>query len=134
MDILSIASQLFGAIQENPDLLGSFVEHPYSTTAQQNGITDTIPKSDMSQIITLLATMLGAGNQGAAAPQTADLGAIADVASNLLGQNNGSAHELASALLGGAVQGAKTEGPKVDFSDGIGLDDVMGLAGMFFGK
>lgn len=209
MDILSIAQQLFGAVQQNPQTITNLVEHPYSTTQQVTGSAQQLNRTDMSQVITMLAALMGGAQpkQQAQTQQAAglDLGALANAAQTLLGQNNNSVHDLASTLFSvpTATQGKKTTSskkttvpqaltaqeqktlqallakqaaadeyqkqlqaqqaaaaqqqsqglnlnslvnlgslagalmgsqPKVDLTDGVGLDDIAGLAGMLFKK
>ena len=160
MDILNIAQQLFGAVQQNPQTITNLVEHPYSTTQQVTGASEKLDRTDMSQVMTALAALMGGAKPKPqqAQPQAAglDLASLANAASTLLGQNNNSVHSLASSLfsvpqqvpaqqtpgfnlnslvnigsLAGALMGT---GPKVDLSDGIGLDDIAGLASMLFKK
>lgn len=94
MDIQSVASQLMGYLGNNPDLIGQFVQHPYSTTAAAAGTDETISKTDMSQIVTqMMAQTTG---------QNVAQGDIAGIASTLLGQNGGSVHALTNSIFGGA--------------------------------
>ncbi|MBQ6395380.1 MAG: hypothetical protein IJH87_03440, partial [Atopobiaceae bacterium] len=108
MDILSIAQQLFGAVQQNPDTIGSIIEHPYSTTQQLTGASEQLGKTDMSQVITTLAALMGGAQPQATQQKPAglDLNTLANVASTLLGQNNNSVHDLASTLFN--APGAKS--------------------------
>jgi hypothetical protein len=94
MDIQSVANKLMGYLGNNPDLISQFVEHPYSTTAAAAGTDERISKNDMSQILTQVAAQSTGQSMG--------MGDITSIASTLLGQNNGSVHNLASALFGGA--------------------------------
>lgn len=94
MDIQNVAQQLMGYLGDNPDLIGQFVQHPYSTTAAATGTDETISQTDMSQIVTQLAAQ--------SAGQSVGSGDLAGVASTLLGQNGGSVHALTSALFSGA--------------------------------
>ena len=98
MDIQSVANQLMGYLGNNPDLISQFVEHPYSTTAAAAGTDERISKNDMSQILTQVAAQSTGQSMG--------MGDITSIASTLLGQNNGSVHNLASALFGGAATAA----------------------------
>ncbi|MBO7675829.1 MAG: hypothetical protein J6S63_12615 [Atopobiaceae bacterium] len=93
MDIQEVASQLMGFLGNNPDKIAQFAAHPYSTTARATGTDETISKKDMSQILTQVAAQ--------ATGKKVEKNQTADVASALLGQNGGSVHSLASALLGG---------------------------------
>lgn len=156
MDILSIASQLFGAVQQNPNTIQSLVEHPYSTTQQVTGASQKLDRADIAQVLTALAALMGGAKpQTTQQPQGLNLGAIASAASSLLGQNNNSVHSLASSLfsvpqqqpaqaqpnalsslvnvasLAGALLGTGNTGPKVDLSDGFDLNDIAGIASMF---
>ncbi len=93
MDIQAAAGQLMGFLGDNPDLLGQFVKHPYSTTAQATGTDENISKGDMSQILTQVAAQ--------STGQDLPVGDIAGIASSLLGDNGGSIHQLAGSLFGG---------------------------------
>lgn len=94
MDIQSVASQLMGYLGNNPDLIGQFVAHPYSTTATAAGTDERISKDDMSQILTQVAAQ--------STGQQVPAGDLSGIASMLLGQNGGSVHALTSALFGGS--------------------------------
>jgi len=98
VDITSAASQLMGALGNNPDLLSQFAAHPYSTTAQVTGTNETISQKDMSRIIAQLA--------GQATGQNLGTNDTKDLAAALLGQSGGSVHNLASMLFGGATSPA----------------------------
>ncbi|MBQ9058164.1 MAG: hypothetical protein IJ125_03150 [Atopobiaceae bacterium] len=160
MDILSIAQQLLGSMQSNPQQITNFVEHPYSTTQQVTGMSAQPSKVDMSQIMTAVAALMGTGSQQQAQTQGLDISNIAAAASGLLGQNNNSVHSLASSLfnvpqvsaasnatagggfdlsslvnvgsLASAVLGGSNRG--IDLSDGFDLKDVAGIASLFLGK
>lgn len=145
MDIQQLVQMLVGNAQQNPDLLGSLMQHPYSTIGNLTD-NENVSKEEASQAVTAMSAL--------ASGQAVDFGALADVASALLSNNGGSVHELANALLGsggatgvdvsngvstdiisnlaGAVFNGKVAG--MDLSDGIGLDDLMGLANFFMGK
>lgn len=130
MDVASVAQQLFKMVQDNPELLQKLTEHPYSTTASACGIDGRISQQDMSQVVTLLASMLGGASgakagKGASALSADGTDALVSMASQLLGSNGNSVHTLAKALLGGMASGS---GSGIDLSDGIGLDDVLGIA------
>lgn len=93
MDIQAMATQLTNFLGDNPDLIGQFIEHPYSTTAEANNTDEKISKNDMSQIVTQVAAQ--------ATGQSFNAGDLAGIASTLLGQNGGSVHALTGALFGG---------------------------------
>lgn len=132
MDVASVAQMLFKMVQDNPELLQKLTEHPYSTTADACGIQGRISQQDMSQVVTLLASLLGGGTamsaSNATAPTMDGTDALVSMASQLLGSNGNSVHTLAKALLGGMASGAGQGGAGIDLSDGIGLDDVIGIA------
>ncbi len=145
MDIQDLVQMLVGSTQENPDLLGSLMQHPYSTIGNLTDNND-VSSDEASQAVTAMAAL--------ASGQSVDFGSLASVASQLLASNGGSVHSLADALLGSGapagvdvsngvstdilsnLAGAAFSGgiAGVDLSDGIGLDDLMGLAGFFLGK
>lgn len=158
MDIFGIAQQLLGAVQSNPNTITNLVEHPYSTTQQVTGSSEKLNKTDMSQVMTMLAALMG-GAQPKTQQQSQglDLASLANAASNLMGQNNNSVHSLASSLfsvpaqqtaqqvtqsnglaslvnIGSLASSLLGTGPKVDLSDGVGLDDIAGIASMLFKK
>lgn len=162
MDIQSIVGSLIGLAQDNPSILGSLVEHPYSTVRTVSGVED-VSRQEAAEVVTAVSS-LAQGN-------AVDFGQLAGLAGTLLGQNNNSVHSLAGSLFG-SLLGANTAAPVqqqaaeepagmqldlgqlatiagslltianatgittkktkksgVDLSDGIGLDDVAGLAG-----
>ena len=145
MNTEDIIQQLIGGIVENPDMLTSLMEHPYSTVRGVTG-EEEASREEVSEVITGISEL--------AAGQTIDFGNLSQLASGLLSENNGSAHELANSLFGadfagginilegispdmisnlaGVVFGGGTAENKsaIDLSDGLGIDDIMGLAGM----
>ena len=143
MDIQDLVSMLVGGVEDDPDLLGSLMEHPYSTIGNLTG-NPNVSSEEASQAVTAMA--------GLASGQSVDFNDLGSVASQLLAGNGGSVHSLASALLGsGSTQGVNVSngvstdilanitsafaggGPRVDLSDGIGVDDVIGFASFFLG-
>ena len=144
MDIQELVKMLVSTTEEQPDLLGSLMQHPYSTIGN---LTDNnnVSKEEASQAVTAMAAL--------ASGQNVDFGSLASVAAQLLTSNGGSVHSLADALLGsGAPAGVDVSKgvtddilgnlakaafsggiAGVDLSDGIGLDDLMGVAGFFLG-
>ena len=145
MDIQNLVQMLIGSAEENPDLLGSLMEHPYSTIGNLTD-NENVSKAEASQAVTAIAALAGG--------QSVDFGSLASVASELLAGNGGSVHSLADALLGSGASvgvdvsngvsadvltnlaGAAFSGgiAGVDLSDGIGLDDLMGFAGHLMGR
>lgn len=144
MDIQELVKMLVGNVGENPDLLGSLMQHPYSTIGNLTN-NDNVSSEEASQAVTAMAAL--------ASGQGVDFGSLGTVASQLLAGNGGSVHSLAESLLGSAgsagvdvsngvstdiisnLAGAAFSGgiAGVDLSDGIGLDDLMGLANFFMG-
>ena len=142
MDIQNLVQLLIGSTEKNPDLLGSLMEHPYSTIGN---LTDNpnVSKEEASQAVTAMAALAGG--------LPVDFNSLGDVASQLLAGNGGSVHTLANALLGSGapagidvsngvtddilanLAGAAFSGgiAGVDLSDGIGFDDLMGFASAF---
>ncbi len=139
MDIQNLVQLLVGSTEKNPDLLGSLMQHPYSTIGNLTN-NENVSKEEASQAVTAMAALAGG--------QAVDFGSLASVASELLAGSGGSVHSLADALLGsGASMGVDVSGgvsndilsnlagavfsggiAGVDLSDGIGLDDLMGFA------
>lgn len=144
MDIQELVKLLVGSTEENPDLLGSLMQHPYSTIGNLTD-NDNVSKEEASQAVTAMAAL--------ASGQPVDFGSLASVASQLLAGNGNSVHSLAESLLGSAapegvdVSNGVTDDilgnlakavfdggvAGVDLSDGIGLDDLMGFANFFLG-
>ena len=138
MDTASMIKNLVGSVMENPDLLGSLSEHPYSTIRQTSGIEEEIPRDQASQVLAAFASL--------ASPGETDLTGLSGMASGMLADNGNSVHSLASSLFGGAAQsqpqqssmlanlagavlGSELSGVKgIDLSDGFGVDDIIGLA------
>ena len=146
-----IAQTLVSALSSNPDLLNTFLQHPYSAVQEATGADEKLDKQDMSEVVTAAA--------GIASGQSIDASNLGGLASTLLGQNGNSVHTLVGSLFGGqstasasasdstqssggfdlgslvnfagALGGGTSKG--VDLSDGIGLDDLAGLAGMMGG-
>lgn len=160
MDIQSIVGSIIGLAQDNPSILGTLIEHPYSTVRTVSGAED-VSRDEASQVITAVSSLA----QGKAV----DFDALGGMASLLLGQNDNSVHTLAGSLFGSLLGGGadkqeasaeapaagfnldlgqlatiagslltianatgiatkKTKKDGVDLSDGIGLDDIAGLA------
>ena len=144
MDIQDLVQMLVGGVGEDPDLLGSLMEHPYSTIGNLTDNSD-VSKEEASQAVTAMAAL--------ASGQSVDFSSLGEVASQLLAGSDNSVHSLASALLGSDsptgvdvsngvstdilsnLAGAAFSGgiAGVDLSDGIGLDDLMGFAGFIMG-
>lgn len=143
-----IVQQLIGVVAQNPDILTSLMEHPYSTVAQVTGEDRTISKEEAAQVVTATSAL--------ASGQAVDFSQLAGVASQLLGQNDNSVHSLAASLLGNtlglntvqkqpslmesivsnlvgvAFNGGRAQSKSpIDLSDGFGLADVIGLASLF---
>ena len=151
MAIQEIVQQVIKAVTSNPNLLSDLVAHPYSTISKLTGI-ETVTKEQAAETVTATSAL--------ASGQSIDFSTLASVAAKLLSKSDNSVHSLASSLFGGGVQEteegkpavssdvksqilenlvgvvfdkgeAQASGPKIDLSDGIGLDDLMGLAGKF---
>ena len=140
---------LVDSVLSNPDFLSQIAAHPYSAVREAAGSED-VSRDEVSEAITALSALMG-GNQ-------VDFGSLSSMASGLLSENNGSAHDLSSALFGDFLTGIPMEesGASVDLgadilsnlanidfakgmagidlSDGIGIDDVVGFAKGIFSK
>ncbi|MBE6470372.1 MAG: hypothetical protein E7000_01495 [Coriobacteriaceae bacterium] len=127
---------LAGEVAKNPQMLTSLLEHPYSTIGNATN-NNNVSKDEASQVVTAMSQL--------ACGSAVDFNNLASMASGLLGQNSGSVHQLANALLGsGSTQGvnvsngipvdlAKNVMSAVDLSDGLGIDDLMRVAGKILG-
>lgn len=137
MDIQMVLQQVLGAAAKNPDLLTNLVAHPYSTIGNITG-NENVSKEEASQVVAATSQL--------AAGQAVDFGNLATFASGLLANNGGSVHNLANAILGSGStkgvdisQGVPTDmlasmAKAVNLTNGIGLDDILGIAGVFLGK
>lgn len=136
MDIQGIVQLLAGEVAKNPSLLTNLLAHPYSTIGNATG-NDNVSKEEASQVVTAMSNL--------ACGSAVDFSSLPAMAASMLTQNNGSVHSLANALLGsGSSQGVNLTGGipadlvkniagGVDLSDGLGLDDLLGVAGKLFG-
>ena len=137
MNIESVVQLLAGQVAQNPQMLTSLLEHPYSTIGNATN-NNNVSKEEASQVVAAMSQLAG-GN-------SVDFGGLAAMASGLLGQNNNSVHALANSLLGsGSTQGVNVSNgldaakiaaniaAGVDLSDGLGLDDLFRVAGKFLG-
>ena len=145
-----IVQEIVKAAISNPNMLSDLMAHPYSTISKLTGI-ETVTKEQASQAVTATSAL--------ASGQSVDFGSLATIAAKLLSSNGNSVHSLASALLSGGMakaadggqatlQGAltskivenlmgvafgqdhaKATGPKLDLTDGIGMDDLVAIAG-----
>ena len=137
MNIESVVQLLAGQVAQNPQMLTSLLNHPYSTIGNATN-NNNVSKEEASQVVAAMSQLAG-GN-------SVDFGGLAAMASGLLGQNNNSVHALANSLLGsGSTQGVNVSNgldaakiaaniaAGVDLSDGLGLDDLFRVAGKFLG-
>ncbi|MDO4399631.1 MAG: hypothetical protein Q4D27_01630 [Coriobacteriia bacterium] len=137
MNIENVVQLIAGQVAQNPQMLTSLLEHPYSTIGNATN-NNNVSKDEASQVVAAMSQL--------ACGSAVDFGSLASMASGLLGQNGGSVHQLANSLLGaGSTQGVNvTNGidaakianciaSGVDLSDGLGLDDIMRVAGKFLG-
>ena len=151
-----IVQQLIGSILQNPASAQTIAEHPYSSVKKVTG-QDWVEQSQVAEVISMLG--------GLAKGKTVDYGLVPERSQAQLANNGGSAHAMAESVLGslfGFGQAAPQQqapqsnmamdilgnlanvafssgkaGAKVDLSDGIGIDDILGianLAGGFLGK
>ena len=137
MNIESVVQLLAGEVAKNPQMLTSLLNHPYSTIGNATN-NNNVSKDEASQVVAAMSQL--------ACGSAVDFGNLAAMASGLLGQNGNSVHALANSLLGsGSTQGvnvsngldaAKIAGniaAGVDLSDGLGMDDLLRVAGKFLG-
>ena len=114
-----IVQQLVQSVLSNPQMLTSLMEHPYSTIGSLTN-NNNVSKEEASQVV--------AATSALAAGQQVDFGNLASLATQLLGQSNGSVHQMSSNLLGSILGGG---GAKA--SNGISADLLSNLAGVAFG-
>ncbi|MDO4533596.1 MAG: hypothetical protein Q4C36_07730 [Coriobacteriia bacterium] len=137
MNIESVVQLLAGQVAQNPQMLTSLLNHPYSTIGNATN-NNNVSKEEASQVVAAMSQLAGG--------QSVDFSGLAAMASGLLGQNNNSVHALANSLLGsGSTQGVNVSNgldaakiaaniaAGVDLSDGLGLDDLFRVAGKFLG-
>ena len=139
-----LVQQLVGSVLQNPDLMSNLASHPYSTVSQVSG-REEVSRDEVSEAL--------AGFSALANGQQLDFGSLSELAASMLADNGGSAHSMAETLFGiPLAESQSTATPAdpiadmlgnlanvsfghgiagVDLSDGIGLDDVMGVAGAF---
>lgn len=139
-----LVQQLVNSVVANPDLMGNLVEHPYSTVSAATG-QETVTRDEVSEALAAVSALAN-GEQ-------LDFGNLASIAASLLADNGGSAHAMAQSLFGSQLAESQSTATAadpigdmvgtlanvafgqgmagVDLSDGIGLDDVIGLAGAF---
>ena len=56
MDIQSIVGSLIGLAQDNPSILGSLVEHPYSTVRNVSGVQD-VSRNEAAEVVTAVSSL-----------------------------------------------------------------------------
>ena len=142
-----ILKSLIGSVTANPDFISQLASHPYSAVRESTGAED-VSRSEVSEALTALSALMGGAN--------VNFDELGGIASGLLSQNDGSAHQLAQSLfgnmLGGQTSGATSRGigpaqlanlasvsfekgmAGVDLSDGLGIDDVIGFAKGVLGR
>ena len=140
-----IVQQLVGSVLQNPDLMSNLASHPYSTVSQVTG-QEEVSRDEVSEALAAFSTLANG--------QELDFGNLASLASSMLADNGGSAHAMAESLFGIPLAESQSTATAadpisdmlgnlanvtfgqgiagVDLSDGIGLDDVIGLAGAIF--
>ena len=97
----AILQQVLSSVTSNPSLLSNMVEHPYSTIGNITN-NNNVSKEEASQVVTAITQLAGG--------QPVNMGNLAGMASQLMGQNNNSVHSLSSSLLGNLLGGGATSG------------------------
>ncbi len=93
-----LVQMLIGSVLENPQLITSLMDHPYSTVSQATGTPkEDLSRDEVGEVITAFSTLAGGGS--------VDFNTLPSASANMLGQSNGSAHTLAQTLLGGLLGG-----------------------------
>lgn len=140
-----IVQQLVGSVLQNPDLMNNLASHPYSTISSVSGGGE-VSRDEASQVLAAFSQLANG--------QQIDFSNLASMAASMLADNGGSAHAMAQSLFGAPIAESNSASAAdpisamlgnlanvtfgqgvagVDLSDGIGLDDVMGIAGAIFG-
>ena len=141
-----IVQQLVGSVLQNPELMNNLASHPYSTVSQVTG-QEEVSRDEVSEALAAFSTLANG--------QELDFGNLSNIASSMLADNGGSAHAMAQSLFGIPLQESQSTATAadpisdmlgnlanvtfgqgiagVDLSDGIGIDDIMGVAGALFG-
>ena len=127
MDIQSIVGSLIGLAQDNPSILGSLVEHPYSTVRNVSGVQD-VSRNEAAEVVTAVSSLA----QGKAV----DFGSLGTLASLLLGQNDNSVHTLAGSLFGNLLSQAEVveEEPPAQEVQAAGMNLDLGKLAMIAGS
>ncbi len=141
-----IVQQLVNSVVSNPSLMNNLAEHPYSTVREATG-QEEVSRDDVSQALAAFSALANG--------QQVDFGNLASIASSLLADNGGSAHAMAQSLFGAPIAESQSTATQadpisdmlgnlanvafgkgvagIDLSDGLGLDDVIGIAGAILG-
>lgn len=156
----AVLQTVLNSVTSNPSLLSNMVEHPYSTIGNITN-NNNVSKDEAAQVVTALTQLAGGQtvNLGSLAGTATQLlgqnnNSVHSLSSSLLGgllgggQTNGGLFSAAQpaqqsglsanilANLAGVVLGGGTASNKqaIDLSDGFGLDDLIGVAGLLFGR
>ena len=141
-----IVQQLVGSVLSDPNLMNNLASHPYSTIRDATGQED-VSRDEVSEALAAFSTLANG--------QQIDFGDLSSLAASMLADNGGSAHAMAQSLFGMPLAESQSTATAadpiadmlgnlanvtfgqgiagVDLSDGIGLDDVIGVAGAIFG-
>lgn len=144
-----IVQQLIGSILSDPQSAQTIVEHPYSAVRQVTG-KEEVSKNEVSQVISMLGALAGG--------KTFETSVVEQKAAEELAANNNSVHQMASSIFGSLLGGGTATaaaapaaqqsnlsmdilsnlanvafssgkaGSKINLSDGIGIDDILGIA------
>ncbi len=143
MNMQDIVGQIAQQAIQNPQVLTDLMNHPYSSVKQVTGEQE-VSRDEVSQVL--------AGVSGLASGNKVDFANLAGIASQLLAANDGSAHTMATSLLGAQTGDAAQSGvsadaisnitkmlgagaiPGVDLSDGLDIKDAIGFVGAMLGK
>ena len=150
-----IVQQLIGQILSDPQSVQTIAEHPYSAVRQASGQQD-VSRDQVAQAISLLGGLASGRTidygkvEGKASQQLAEYGGSAhSMAESLLGgifgftetqtqktttvsavpQTSGISMDVLANLANVAF-GSGIAGSKIDLSDGVGIDDILGIAGI----
>ena len=126
-DIPQLAEQVVKYLGQHPELLSQFVDHPYSTVQQATKVEEKLDRTDMSQLLTAAAALATGQAQGAS---SFDAGNLAQLAGNLLGQNDNSIHSLASSLFGAQKPQQAQPAAQTQQGGGLNLGSLVSMAAL----
>ena len=156
----AVLQTVLNSVTSNPSLLSNMVEHPYSTIGNITN-NNNVSKDEAAQVVTAITQLAGGQsvNLGSLAGTASQLlgqnnNSVHSLSSSLLGsllgggqtsgglfsaaqpaQQSGLSANILANLAGVALGGGMASNKQaIDLSDGFGLDDLIGVAGLLFGR